>query len=137
MKKVFWFILLAFYFLSSNLCLASSADLFNYNHSKLNISFSKLNSLEKIVWNYNMTFTELNEYNILKSFELEFESGYNPTNMLFEFSDMDWSSFAWGFCCYPVGCLFIPFNKNKDDNQKMSYFYGNLSSSILSVVYLI
>ena len=44
---------------------------------------------------------------------------------------MDWASFAWGFCCWPVGFFVVVTNKDKDSNQKKSFWdwTGNISCS--------
>jgi hypothetical protein len=38
--------------------------------------------------------------------------------------DMNWVSFAWGFCCWPVGFFLVILNNNESSDSKVSYLIG-------------
>ena len=40
---------------------------------------------------------------------------------------VDWNSFAWGFCCCPVGFFTVAVNNNSDSDMKTSYWIGAAS----------
>lgn len=52
----------------------------------------------------------------------------------FAFEDMDWAAFAWGFCCCPVGLFVVALNKDKEQEQKMSYWIGVGTNVVLSTI---
>ncbi|NOZ47683.1 MAG: hypothetical protein GXO79_13015 [Chlorobi bacterium] len=138
MKNLFITILV----LSSILSLrtkAGNAGLFYLNAQQIEKEFKQLTELENyLVFHHASLNALIQTHNpILNKTGLENSNQTVPLRMMFEYKDVDWGSFAWGFCCWPVGCLIVPFNKNKDDNEKLSFFYGMLSFYTISTIYQI
>jgi hypothetical protein len=52
----------------------------------------------------------------------------------FSLDSMDWKSFAWGFCCCPVGFFVVVLNDDKDSDQKLSYWIGVAVNVVLSAI---
>ena len=77
--------------------------------------------------------TQIIDNNFLSS---SFETNYNSSLALRAglIDDMDWASFAWGFCCWPVGFFVVVTNKDKDSNQKKSFWIGLGTSFVLSLI---
>lgn len=135
MKKISTF-LLAFAFIFN--VSASNADLFSYDLSEITTELSDLEVVENVIaQNQNSTVEEINTQitnnNFLSS---SFETNYNSSLALRAglMDDMDWGSFAWGFCCWPVGFFVVVTNKDKDQNQKKSFFVGWGTSVVLSII---
>ena len=115
---------------------ASNADLFELNENIVLNELASLSTLEAYV-NYNegVTFTQLSQTNsnLLITLNLTNLTAAGPTGMAFGFEDMQWGSFAWGFCCWPIGIFTVLLNSNKDTNHKISYFIGIGCAVILSI----
>jgi|TARA_B100001094_G_scaffold241565_1_gene237433 hypothetical protein len=135
MKKISTLILaFAFIFNVS----ASNADLFSYDLSEIGTELSDLDIVENIIaQDQNSTVEEINTQitnnNFLSS---SFETSYNSSLALRAglIDDMDWGSFAWGFCCWPIGFFVVITNKDKDSNQKKSFWVGLGTSFVLSLI---
>tara|TARA_B100001564_G_scaffold184086_1_gene154713 strand:+ start:404 stop:832 length:429 start_codon:yes stop_codon:yes gene_type:complete len=135
MKKISTLILaFAFIFNVS----ASNADLFSYDLSEISTELSDLDIVENIIaQDQNSTVEEINTQitnnNFLSS---SFETSYNSSLALRAglIDDMDWGSFAWGFCCWPIGFFVVITNKDKDSNQKKSFWVGLGTSFVLSLI---
>jgi hypothetical protein len=63
---------------------------------------------------------------------------YGPEGMMarngFSLEDMEWGSFAWGFCCWPIGIFTVLLNDDKGSNHKISYFIGIGTSLVISAL---
>lgn len=115
---------------------ASNADLFEFNENIVLDELASLSTLEDyITHNEGVTFTQLSQTNsnLLIKLNLTNLTAAGPTGMAFGFEDMQWDSFAWGFCCWPIGIFTVLLNNNKDTNHKISYFIGCGTSFILSL----
>jgi len=135
MKKIST-LLLAFAFIFN--VSASSTDLFSYDLSKITAELSDLEVVENIIdQNQNSTVEEINTQIIKNNFlSSSFETNYNSSLALRAglIDEMDWASFAWGFCCWPVGFFVVVTNKDKDSSQKKSYWVGLGTSLVLSLI---
>ena len=115
---------------------AGNADLFEFNENIVLTELASLSTLEAYVRNNEgVTFTELSQTNnnLLTTLNLTHLTAAGPTGMAFGFEDMQWDSFAWGFCCWPIGLFTVLLNNNKDMNHKISYFIGVGTAVILSL----
>ena len=135
MKKIST-LLLAFAFVFN--VSASNADLFSYDLSEITNELNDLELVENIIdQNQNSTVEEINSQIIKNNFlSSSFETDYNSSLALRAglMDDMDWGSFAWGFCCWPVGFFVVVTNKDKEQNQKKSFFVGWGTSVVLSII---
>jgi len=135
MKKIST-LLLAFAFIFN--VSASNADLFSYDLSEINTELNDLELVENIIdQNQNFSVEEINSQIIKNNFlSSSFETDYNSSLALRAglMDDMDWGSFAWGFCCWPVGFFVVITNKDKEQNQKKSYWVGLGTSAVLSII---
>ena len=117
---------------------ASNADLFSYDLSKITSELSDLEVVENIIdQNQNSTVEEINTQIIKNNFlSTSFETNYSSSLALRAglIDDMDWAAFAWGFCCWPVGFFVVVTNKDKDSNQKKSFWVGLGTSVVLSLI---
>jgi hypothetical protein len=52
----------------------------------------------------------------------------------FGLGEMEWGSFAWGFCCWPVGFFVVAINSNKSQNEKISFWIGMGVSVVLTAI---
>ena len=125
---------LAFMFNAS----ASNADLFSYDLSEISTELSDLEVVENVItYNQNSTIEEINKKIINNNFlSSSFDTDYKSSLALRAGSidDMDWGAFAWGFCCWPVGFFVVVTNKDKESNQKKSYFVGLGISTVLVII---
>jgi hypothetical protein len=111
---------------------ASNADLFDYNRSAIENNLSEITAIENVVVSNNYSYADLkNNYD--GTINVDFSGLANPAGMMFGFEDIQWGSFAWGFCCWPVGIFTVLLNKNKDSNHKISFFIGLGTAIVLSI----
>lgn len=118
MKKILFIFSLSF--IAFSLSAATSED-FKMDEYELNNSMVQLDELEAEINATNSTYDELlgtSSSNLLNGVYA------GPAGPDFSFSDMDWGSFAWGFCCWPVGFFVVGINGKKEQNQKTSFWIG-------------
>ena len=117
---------------------ASNADLFSYDLSEISTELSDLKVVEKVIsQNQNSTIVDLNtQITNNKYLSSTFDTNYKSSLALRAglMDDMDWGSFAWGFCCWPIGFFVVITNKDKEQNQKKSYWVGLGTSAVLSII---
>ncbi len=116
---------------------ASNSTLFSYDKQQLQDQFEVVDQLEAFVAESNgMTYEEVTVANVTLAQMLQTDnvSANAPMNPMFSVDDMDWGSFAWGFCCWPVGFFVVAINSNKTSDQKLSYWIGLGVSVILSTI---
>ncbi|WP_375580540.1 hypothetical protein ABWH96_05765 [Marivirga tractuosa] len=129
MKRLLLATVACFMFLSSGY--ATNTDLFELNEEKINTEFAELNELEAYVsMNENVTIHNIYEENagLVAGMNLS----YGPEGMMgqngFSIDNFEWGSFAWGFCCFPIGATIgiftVLLNDNKGSDHKISYFIG-------------
>jgi len=129
MKKLLLAIVACFVFTS--LSYGTNADLFVLDEAKISAEFTELNELEAYVsMNDNVTIHNIYEENagLVSGMNLS----YGPEGMMghsdFSMDNFEWGSFAWGFCCFPIGATIGVFtvllNDNKGSDHKISYFIG-------------
>jgi len=135
MKKLLLVILACFVFTS--LSYATNAGLFELDEEKISAEFTELNELEAYVaMNENVTIHNIYEENagLVSGMNLS----YGPEGMMarngFSLDDMEWGSFAWGFCCWPIGIFTVLLNNDKGSNHKISYFIGLGTAVVLSAI---
>lgn len=115
---------------------ASTADLFSVDQVTIEQEFAGLNDLDAFVSNNNVELGDLSaaEMNSISNLSMENFNANSPLSPAFTFADMDWASFAWGFCCWPIGAFVVLLNKNKSSEQKLSFWIGFGTSVVLSVI---
>jgi hypothetical protein len=124
-------------FAASGTTYALELNSFNVDEEFAIAEFAELDELEATVQTANletMTYQEIvakSEFNEAL-FLRDGISGDDGGG--FSLDDMDWASFAWGFCCCPVGFFVVAINKNKDKDQKVSYWIGYGVSALLSII---
>jgi hypothetical protein len=134
MKKLTLLLGVMLMFFASSLK-ASTADLFTYNEETLTAQMADLNELEKVVkQNEGITLHELNVSNSAVINKINLSSPLDYSKTMFGIENIDWGSFAWGFCCWPVGIFTVLLNDNKDNDAKISYFIGAGVMFVLSVI---
>ncbi|MBI3141374.1 MAG: hypothetical protein HYZ16_00955 [Bacteroidetes bacterium] len=113
--------------------MAATADLFSYDQAGVESQFNALEDLDTYLdVNTGTTYADLQSSGTANQFDLNWNQ-FNA-NAAFSFSDMDWGSFAWGFCCWPVGLFVVLLNGNKDSDQKMSFLIGIGVNIVLGVI---
>lgn len=136
MKKSLLLSMIAMIFVFGS-AFASNSTLFSYDKQQLQDQFEVVDQLEAFVAESNgMTYEEVTVANVTLAQMLQTDnvSANAPMNPMFSVDDMDWGSFAWGFCCWPVGFFVVAINSNKTSDQKLSYWIGLGVSVILSTI---
>jgi hypothetical protein len=104
---------------------AASSDIFSYDEEAIAAEFSALSELENfLAANPHLTFEEAKAVNPMVFSNIKIASIVAPEGMAFTIDDMEWGSFAWGFCCWPIGFFVVILNPNKDSAHKISYLIG-------------
>jgi hypothetical protein len=132
MKKLLLAFVACFVFASSSY--AINADLFKLDETKINAEFAELNELETYVsMNENVTIHNIYAENagLVAGMNLSYGSEGMMARNGFTLDDIEWGSFAWGFCCWPVGIFTVLLNDDKGTNHKISYFIGWGTSAVL------
>ncbi|GAB3330498.1 hypothetical protein GCM10027429_07880 [Marivirga atlantica] len=112
---------------------ASNDNLFELNEDKINSEMSALNELETYVeMNENATLSTVSQLNPELTSSLKYSPESTMAHNDFSFDDMQWGSFAWGFCCWPIGIFTVLLNDSKGSDHKISYFIGIGVSLILA-----
>ncbi len=107
---------------------------FYYDKVALSDEFSQLDKVSSYVEGTNVSYHELSSSHVFEGkLELNNTIALKP-NLKFE--DVAWGSFAWGFCCAPVGIFTVLINDDKDKNSKDSFWAGLVSAAIPTSVYL-
>ncbi len=122
---------------SSQTLFASSADLFKYDKEALQTEFADLVLLEEyILSNESVSLDDLKaiDHPYLSAIDMNTARTTSPFAAMFSIDDMDWGSFAWGFCCCPVGFFIVGISDAKSQNQKTSYWVGVIVSVVLSAI---
>lgn len=117
----------------------SYTSLFSEDKASLDTDFTNLIALENSIKEHNLTdLNALNaaEPNLLASLGLENIKSINSIEATQDFTldDMDWGSFAWGFCCCYIGFFVVGVNKNKSQDQKTSFWIGTGISLVLGLI---
>jgi hypothetical protein len=132
MKKIF---LLTAALFVAGFTFAGNAELFKVDEQALNNEFAGLSALENFVVDNN--FISLNEIETGSMYDL---TGLNVNTMgatsSGEFA-FQWEGFLWGFLCCPIGFFVVAVNKNKDHDQKLSYWIGVAAASLFNIIYYI
>ncbi len=113
---------------------AGNASIFSYDADELNTEFSELQVMETmIITNQNLTITDFERMDAdwLSYIDLGAMKVASPVQAMFGFNDLDLVSFAWGFCCCPVGFFTIINNENKSSDEKTSFWFGVLGGTVL------
>jgi hypothetical protein len=125
-KAIFTFFAAA---LSFNVAFANVGE-FELNEEKLMAEFADLDAIDALVEEGNFTLAQLSDENPVMAASLS----DNPLMQNFSIDDMDWGSFAWGFCCWPIGFFVVAINKKKDSDQKLSFWIGMGVSVVLGAI---
>jgi hypothetical protein len=54
-------------------------------------------------------------------------------NNKFTFEKMDWGSFAWGFCCWPVGHFVVLTDNDVTVEKQKSFIYGHVAIRVVGL----
>lgn len=106
---------------------AENANDFSFDETEFHQEMSALTEVEQLAKTQGLTYHSLQSHD--KYANLLTEMGMNQAS--FSFDDMDWGSFAWGFCCWPVGFFVVAINSNKDSDQKLSFWIGAITGMII------
>jgi hypothetical protein len=107
-----------------------SADDFSYDAVAFETEMTSLNQLEQEV---NLHGFSLTEVQASDKWSNEF-AGLGLQQAGWSIEDMDWGSFAWGFCCFPIGFFVVAINGNKSNDQKLSFWIGAIVSTVTSAI---
>ena len=124
MKKIF---ILLFFVSTTILSFGGNAALFSYDADELQSEFTDLQSLETmVIANQNLTIADFEQMDVdwLNRIDLEKMKTTSPVQAMFGIEDMDWTAFAWGFCCCPVGFFTIAIKDDKSSDEKLSFWVG-------------
>ena len=114
-------------------------DDFSYDLNEINSELTELNQVEEIILeNKNKSIVYLNQ-EISENLSygtkfIEYNKIHSPMQQQFSMDEMDWGSFAWGFCCCPIGFFTVAISKEKDSAQKASYWIGVGVSTVFSLI---
>ena len=134
MKKLF---ILLFFVSTTILSFGGNAALFSYNADELQNEFSDLQSLETmLIANQNLTIADFEQMDIdwLSRIDLENMKTASPIQAMFGIEDMDWTAFAWGFCCCPIGFFTIAIKDDKSNEEKISFWIGVAVNFVLGAL---
>ena len=114
-------------------------DDFSYDLNNINTELAELNQVEKIILeNENQSIIVLNQQiseNLSYGTKfIEYNKIHSPMQQQFSMEEMDWGSFAWGFCCCPIGFFTVAISKEKDSAQKASFWIGVGVSTVFSLI---
>jgi hypothetical protein len=125
MRKLIAFFLLAVYS-------STFATKYTLDENSLDKEFKNLNNIEEQVQKSNFDTSVMKEItsNPASTIVSAEPLSINQANEFY----MDWESFAWGFCCCPVGFFTVAVNNNKDSDMKTSYWIGVASYIVLSSI---
>jgi hypothetical protein len=107
-----------------------SADDFSYDAVAFETEMTSLNQLEQEVNLHGFSLTEVQASDKWSN-EL---AGLGLQQAGWSIEDMDWGSFAWGFCCFPIGFFVVAINSNKSNDQKLSFWIGAIVSTVTSAI---
>lgn len=107
-----------------------SANDFSYDATAFETEMVGLNQLEQDVNMHGFTLSAV-EASDKWSTQL---AGLGLQQASWSINDMDWGSFAWGFCCWPIGFFVVAINSNKSNDQKLSFWIGTGVSVVLSAI---
>ena len=134
MKKLF---ILLFFVSTTILSFGGNAALFSYDADELQSEFSDLQTLETmVIANQDITIADFEAMDIdwLNRIDLENMKTTSPVQAMFGIEDMDWTAFAWGFCCCPVGFFTIAIKDDKSDDEKISFWVGVAVNMVLGTI---
>ncbi len=103
-------------------------ELFSYDKNQVEQEFAELNQLEAYV--------DANQGITMADVQLEFQSNFNmqASPLKFDFGDIEWGAFAWGFLCCPVGLFVVALNDRARKDEKTSYWIGVIANAVLSSI---
>jgi len=105
---------------------ASTADIFQLDETKVSTELADLTEMETYVEaNLGITQSDLEKEGQFLAANLNANTTDAFANA-YTLDDMDWGSFAWGFCCWPVGLFVVAFNTEKTQDQKTSFWIGTV-----------
>lgn len=104
-----------------------SGNDFSFDEAAFAIEMEELTALEQEVQMNNFTLTDLRAQDALNT---KF-AGLDLGQSAFGIDDMDWGSFAWGFCCWPIGFFVVAISSNKTNDQKLSFWIGMITSVVV------
>ncbi len=104
----------------------TSDELFSYDKNQVEQEFTELNQLEAYV-NANQGVT-------LADVQLEFNSNFNMQSspLKFDFGDIEWGAFAWGFLCCPVGFFVVVLDDRARKDEKTSFWIGVITNVVIN-----
>lgn len=112
----------------------SKAEMFSYDKKQVQSEFAQLNQLEKFVNAHEgASLNEIKTFNDAPAL-----AGFNsqsPMSPMFDFDDMEWVPFAWGFLCCPVGFFVVAINDSSSKDEKTSFWIGAIASAVINATW--
>lgn len=127
MKKILLSLCFALVGLASHA--AVTATDFQYDEARFTTEFQEVTELENALLSSNFSLNALPESDRLAGY---MQAMTSPVP--FSIDDMDWTAFAWGFCCWPVGFFVVGINSSKTSDQKLSFWIGMGVSVVVSAI---
>lgn len=116
--------------LGMNALASVSADDFSFDAVAFGTEMTTLNQLEQDV---NMNGFSLAEVESSDKWGTQL-AGLGLNQAAWSIDDMEWGSFAWGFCCWPIGFFVVAINSDKSKDEKLSFWIGTGVSIVLSAI---
>ncbi len=119
-------------------CTSTYASNYTLDEVALDKDFSDLNKIEEKVLSSNFDPKVINEITATSTINLITSEPFSGSSAN-EFY-VDWKSFAWGFCCCPVGFFTVAVSNNADYDMKTSYWIGvaaNVCLNGISAIFII
>jgi hypothetical protein len=116
--------------LGLNAVASVSADDFSYDAVAFGTEMTTLSQLEQEV---SMNGFSLEEVETSAKWGTQL-AGLGLNQASWSVDDMEWGSFAWGFCCWPVGFFVVSINSDKSKDEKLSFWIGTGVSVVLSAI---
>ena len=116
----------------SNKSAASNCDLFSMNEDQVSKSLYQATEIES----YVLTHGQANLSELSKNIEVNNKlnlGNFNVSAASFTFDDMNWTAWAWGFCCWPIGIFTVIVKDGSTREDKISYLLGIGTGCILSI----
>ncbi len=114
--------------------LSANQNPMQFDRQKFEEDFDKLKQLEHYVSTHDLSGVQglkKRKPELLKGVNLASSNTSSAVAKGWSFSDMEWGPFAWGFCCWPVGLFTVAINDDKSKNEKISYWIGAGTSTVV------
>jgi hypothetical protein len=113
-------------------CLSFANNLYDFDEKALDAEFAELTAFEEKIIASDFSTEIVSEIKEKSFIELAASEpiSVDQSNELY----MDWGSFAWGFCCCPVGFFVVAVSNQADHDMKTSYWIGVGANVVLGAI---